>query len=66
MDDAHRRLLARAVRAEEDAAILRERLAACYGEVARVRELVPRKVRQVDFKPSESDPLVRLFEAIRP
>ena len=67
MDDEHRRLLARAVKAEENAALLRERLAACYREVDRVRALVPRKVRQVDFKPSEGgDPLARLFEALKP
>ena len=70
MDDTRRRLLARAIRAEEDAAQLRERLAACYEEVAAVRALVPAKIRQVDFtapaSPSASDPLVRLFASIRP
>jgi hypothetical protein len=66
MDDEHRRLLARAVRAEEDACELRERLAACYREVARVRSLVPRQMPQIDFKPATEDPLVRLFAALAP
>jgi hypothetical protein len=66
-DDEHRRLLARAVKAEEDTAELRARLAECYREVARVRALIPARVRQVDFKPSEGgDPLVRLFETLKP
>jgi hypothetical protein len=66
MDDEHRRLLARAVRAEEDAAALRERLAACYAEVGRVRALVTTKVRQVDFKANvDTDPIARLFSALK-
>jgi hypothetical protein len=70
MDDDRRRLLARAVRAEEDAQVLRERLEACYREVDEVRALVPTKPRQVaiDAPASSraSDPLVRLFAALRP
>lgn len=69
MDD-RRRLLSRVTRAEEDAALCRERLAAAYREIAEVRALVPAKIRQVDFTPTpgsrSSDPLVRLFAAIAP
>jgi hypothetical protein len=67
-DDEHRRLLARAVRAEEDAAELRARLAACYEEVAAVRALVPARLRQVDFTSTSTrqHPLERLFLAIVP
>ena len=69
-DDDRRRLLARAVKAEDDAQHLRERLAACYQELADTRAKVPRNVHQVAFDqpqaPVVSDPLVRLFAAIRP
>ena len=66
MDDAHRRLLARATWAEEDAALCRERIAAAYREIAEVRAMVPAKVRQVDFSAPASDPIARLFAAIAP
>lgn len=69
MDDEHRRLLARAVRAEEDAALLRERLAACYREVDEVRALIPARIRQVAFtglRTPGGDGLVRLFAALAP
>ncbi len=66
MDDEKRRLVARAVRAEEDAAELRARLAECYREVADARAKTPAKMRQIDFTLVESDPLERLFAAIAP
>jgi hypothetical protein len=71
MDDDRRKLLARAVRAEEDIQLCRERLAAAYREIAEVRPLVPAKVRQVDVTapadPTDaSDPLLRLFTALAP
>ena len=66
MDAEQRSLLARATKAEEDAALCRERLAAAYQGIAAVRDLVPAKLRQVNFKgeTTASDPLVRLFLAI--
>ena len=69
-DDNRRRLLSRATKAEDDAQHLRERLAACYQELAETRAKIHRDVRQVSFDappaPVASDPLVRLFAAIRP
>lgn len=68
MDAEHRRLLSRVMKAEEDAALCRERLAAAYREIAEVRAMVPAKIRQVDFTAPasavSSDPLARLFAAI--
>ena len=59
-----------AVKAEDDAAHLRERLAACYQELAETRAKIPVNMHQVSFKappaPTASDPLVRLFAAIAP
>jgi hypothetical protein len=71
MDDTHRQSLARMVRAEEDAQLCRERLAAAYREIAEVRALVPAKIRQVDLTgpaaaPTSTDPFVRLFAALAP
>jgi len=69
MNAEHRRLRARATKLEDDNAILRERLAAAYQEVAAVRAKVPVNVHQVSFKaasrPVASDPLARLFAALR-
>ena len=49
---------------------LRERLAACYQELAETRAKVPRDAHQVAFNQPPvhvaSDPLVRLFGAIAP
>ena len=45
MDADHRRLLARATKAEEDVQLLRERLAAAYQEI-HARAKAPVKVHQ--------------------
>jgi hypothetical protein len=67
-NDDGRRLLSRAVKAEDDAQHLRARLAACYQELAATRAKVPRHFQQVALDqppaPVASDPLVRLFAAI--
>ena len=70
MDAEHRRLLSRATKAEEDVQLLRERLAAAYEEIRDARAKAPVKVHQVSCNAPAvivpSDPLVRLFAAIRP
>jgi hypothetical protein len=70
MDAEHRRLLSRATKAEEDAQLLRERLAAAYQEIRYARAKVPAKIHQVSCEapavPMPSDPLVRFFAALAP
>jgi hypothetical protein len=45
--DEHRRLLARAVKAEEEVVVLTERLAVAFREIAELRAQIPTKVHQV-------------------
>ena len=70
MDAEHRRLLARATKAEDDVQLLRERLAAAYQEIPYARAQVPAKIHQVSCDAPAvsvpSDPLVRLFAALAP
>ena len=70
MDAEHRRLLARAVKTEEDVQLLRERLAAAYQEIHYARAKAPVKVHQVSCDAPAasvtSDPLARLFAALAP
>src|SRR5688572_10553851 len=70
VDTDRRRLVSRAVKAEDDAQHLRERLAACYQELTETRRKLPVNVHQVAINqppaPVASDPLVRLFAAIAP
>ena len=70
MNADHRRLLARATKAEDDVQLLRERLAAAYQEIHYARSKAPVKVHQVSCGapavPVASDPLMRLFAAISP
>ena len=70
MDAEHRRLLSRAVKAEDDVQLLRERLAAAYQEIHYARARAAVKVHQASCDApavnAASDPLVRLFGALAP
>jgi hypothetical protein len=72
MDAENGRLLARAVKAEEEEAeLLRERRAERYREVAETHARIPVPADRVDLRapadrPGTTDPLVRLFAALVP
>ena len=70
MDAEHRRLLARATKAEDNVQLLRERLAAAYQEIHYARAKAPVKVHQVSCDApavsTPSDPLARFFAALKP
>ena len=65
---ANRRLRDENLRLREDLQIAHERLRYALGEVAALRRRMPSTVTQAAAPGvrRESDPLVRLFEAIRP